>query len=397
MYPTLILKPGREKSVYNYHPWLFSGAVQQLPAPEEAPTGSIVRVMASDGTLAGHGFLDREAQITCRLFCFGDEPEAEGPFEAEYWAGKLEKAMALRKNLLVLNPVSDSCRLVNAEGDFFPGLIIDFYGGQVAVLQLLVKGTEAICAHIVAGLAALGIEYVFVKNAHNTGLAYTGSGWLTAPLPAGESIIIQEKGLKFRVNFDKGQKTGFFIDQRENRRALQNLAKGKTVLNAFGYTGGFSVYALKGGATEVTSVDISAEATALCHENVELNKLTAPHEAVTADCFDYIRNAGRTWDVIVLDPPAFAKNAHSVNNAARGYKELNMAAIKALNPGGMLLTFSCSQNISPDLFQKIVFGAAADTGRKVRILGHFGQPADHPVSIYHPEGEYLKGLLLFAE
>lgn len=363
-----------------------------------APNGSIVQVLASDYASIGFGFFDPESQITCRIFHFTDGPDPDlnpdlGPL---YWTDKIANAYALRK-AFVLNNDTDSCRLIHAEGDYFPGLIIDIYGhgtdAPLAVIQLGTKGAESLAKDIVAGLAAIDIPYVFLKNAQNTEVQNT-NGWLTQALPFGNGIIMKENGLSFRVDYQKGQKTGFFLDQRENRDLVKALSKGKSVLNAFGYTGGFSAYALAGGATEVVSVDISGEATATCEENVKMNFPDAEHTAIAADCFDYIRNCNRTFDMIVLDPPAFAKNARSVNNATRGYKELNMAALKALNPGGILFTFSCSQHVDRDLFGKILFGAAADTGLRVRILQRMSQPADHPTDIYHPEGEYLKGLVL---
>lgn len=394
LYPIITLKPGREKSAFNFHPWIFSGAVKTLP---KADNGSIVAVQTADNNLIGYGFLDTESQITCRIFHFNYPVQNIEPvFDADYWQGKIAAAYKMRKQF-IFNRQTDSCRIINAEGDGLPGLIADLYGGQLAVIQLLIKGTENLASEFASAFRALGIPHIFLKNKQNTGVETTGSGWIGTPLPSDEAIPILENGLSFVADYVKGQKTGFFLDQRDNRALVQAYSQGRKVLNAFSYTGGFSVYALKGGAKQVISVDISAEATNLCNRNVSLNFPNAAHKAITSDCFDYIRNSGETFDLIVLDPPAFAKNAHAVHNAARGYKELAMAAIRQLKPGGILFTFSCSQHIDRDLFRKITFGAASDVGRSVKILNQLSQPADHPINIYHPEGEYLKGLVLFIE
>jgi 23S rRNA (cytosine1962-C5)-methyltransferase len=268
------------------------------------------------------------------------------------------------------------------------------------VLQLLIKGTEKVLPHLISGLQGLGIRHIYLKNKHSPGFREEVSlpnGFLTGE-QGDMHRVIQENGLKFKIDIEKGQKTGFFIDQRDNRDLLKKFTAGKKVLNAFSYTGGFSVYALAGEATMVHSVDISKEATLLCSDNVALNfGPAAAHEAITADCFDYLRQTTELYDVMVLDPPAFAKNARAVPNASRGYKDLNMTAFKKIPAGGVLFTFSCSQNIDKDLFRKIVFSAAADAGRNVRILHQLTQPVDHPVNIFHPEGEYLKGLVLYVE
>jgi 23S rRNA (cytosine1962-C5)-methyltransferase len=268
------------------------------------------------------------------------------------------------------------------------------------VLQLLIKGTEKVLPHLISGLQELGIRHVYLKNKHSPGFreeVALPNGFLSgtdAPL----HVVVQENGLQFRIDIEKGQKTGFFIDQRDNRDLLRKYTAGKRVLNAFSYTGGFSVYALSGGAAMVHSVDISKDATLICNENIALNfGPAAAHQSIAADCFDYLRHTTEEYDVIVLDPPAFAKNARAVPNASRGYKDLNMTAFKKMPSGGILFTFSCSQNIDRDLFRKIIFSAAADAGRNVRILHQLTQPVDHPVNIFHPEGEYLKGLVLYVE
>ncbi len=316
--------------------------------------------------------------------------------KADYWEGKIKQALALRK--AILPPNTDAYRLLHAEGDFLPGIIADVYA-KVVVLQILVRGIEKRKALIIEAFRRNGFENIYLKtkaNSQNIEELEGTSGWL---LGAGEGkVVTKENDLLFNVDFAEGQKTGFFIDQRDNRQLLKTLSKGKKVLNTFCYTGGFSVYALSGGATEVHSVDISAEAVRLAEENVQLNFPQAAHKGFAIDCFDYLKDMPEDdYDIIVLDPPAFAKNARAVDNAARGYKQINMRAFKKIKPGGILFTFSCSQNISKDLFQKIIFGAAADVGRNVRIIHQLHQPPDHPVSIFHPEGEYLKGLVLWVE
>ncbi|MCU0353943.1 MAG: class I SAM-dependent rRNA methyltransferase [Cytophagales bacterium] len=392
MYPTLILKSGRERSVVNRHPWIFSGGVKQQP---KAANGDVVQVLDNQGNHLAYGFYDPQSQIVCRLFDFSDQ--ATDFSQPDYWHRKIEAAYELRRRH-VLGPDTNACRLLHAEGDFLPGVIADLYG-DLAVLQLLIKGSENVAPHIVNGLQRVGVRHVYLKNKHSANFreAVTlENGFLTEPAPE-NTVTICENGLSFRIDFEKGQKTGFFLDQRDNRALLRQYAAGQKVLNAFSYTGGFSVYALAGGAKEVHSVDMSKEAVRLADENVRLNFGAAAHQSFAEDCFDFLKNAPDDYGLMVLDPPAFAKNAKSVPNAARGYKELNLKAFQKIKPGGIVFTFSCSQNVDRDLFRKIVFSAAADARRNVRILHQLTQPPDHPVSIFHPEGEYLKGLVLQVE
>jgi len=389
LYPILELKSGREKSVINRHPWLFSGAVKTFP---KAQNGDIIAVCDNKAKVLGYGFYSPNSQIVCRFFHFGVEEDIRSK---EFWLSKFKRAYSLRKDL-VITQNTNAFRLVHAEGDFLPGIVCDIYK-DTAVLQILVKGTEKLVEIYVECLKDLGINYVYAKTKTSSHEIenIVQTGWLTAN---GETMIeILENGIKFIVDIEKGQKTGFFIDQRENRQLLRDLSKGKKVLNTFSYTGGFSAYAIKGGASLVHSVDISKDAIRLCEENIALNSPTTIHGSCVADCFDYLKTTEEMYDIIVLDPPAFAKNAKSVPNACRGYKELNMMGIKKVKSGGLIMTYSCSQNIDKVLFQKIVFGAAADVGRNVKILKHLEQPMDHPVNIFHPEGEYLKGLLLLVE
>lgn len=391
-FPLLILKPGKEKSFIHKHPWLFSGAVKEAP---QANDGDIIAVADNRRQILGFGFYAPNSQIVCRLFHFGSH---SANFLSEtYWMQKFNNASALRRQFISLD-TTNSYRLIHAEGDFMPGIIVDVYK-NVAVMQLLVEGTVRLQTLLVKCLQNLNISCVYLKNKTNSNQLENmeqRSGWLTE---AGQNPLeITEHNLRFLVDVETGQKTGFFIDQRENRLLLQQLSMGKKVLNAFCYTGGFSIYALAGGATEVISVDISKPAIAMCEQTAALNfENTDHHHALAADCFEYLRRQGEAFDIIVVDPPAFAKNARAISNAARGYKDLNMLAIKKTSPGGLVMTFSCSHHISKDLFQKIIFAAAADAGRNVRIIRHLSQPEDHPINIFHPESEYLKGLLLWVE
>ena len=393
MYKKLFLKSGRERSLYNRHPWLFSGGVKQAP---QAAEGEIIQVCSNHGDLLGYGFYSTHSQIVCRLFEFTQDEQLI--IDETYWLNKVKMAYALR-SAHVLNAETNCYRLLHAEGDFTPGIICDIYN-NVASVQLLIKGTELIQEQLIRAIEQItGVEHVFLKTKKSSQMmegVESGTRWTTNP-PVSKTEVT-ENNIRFLVDVEHGQKTGFFIDQRDNRQLLTHFAKDKKVLNTFSYTGGFSLYALAGGASLVHSVDISKDACSMCDENVTLNFPDCKiHESFSADCFDFIKQQAEQYDVIVLDPPAFAKNARSVDNAARGYKELNMAAIKKIKSGGIIFTFSCSQNIDRDLFRKIVFGAAADARRNVRIIHQLTQPADHPVNIFHPEGEYLKGLVLQVE
>jgi 23S rRNA (cytosine1962-C5)-methyltransferase len=390
-YSTLKLKPGREKSVMNRHPWIFSGGVDQLEAVEE---GDIVEVQDSKKQLIGHGFYSKESQISCRMFSWGPAQDFEGK---SYWMKKFVNALALRK-ALVLNSKTNSFRLIHAEGDFLPGLIVDIYD-DLSIVQMLIEGVEKRKEIFKECLVDLGYKNIFERSSLSSGGQQDTeqkSGWLNGACEAPKLIL--ENGFKFNVDFLGGQKTGFFLDQRDNRLLVQQHAKGKTALNAFSYTGGFSVYAAAGEAKEIHTLDSSKDAVLMADKNVKLNFPKANHQTLTKDCFEYIRGMEQDfYDLIILDPPAFAKNKHAVDKASRGYKDLNMKAIQKIKSGGLIFTFSCSHHISKDLFQKIVFAAAADAGRNVRIVNQLNQPADHPINIYHPEGEYLKGLQIWVE
>jgi 23S rRNA (cytosine1962-C5)-methyltransferase len=390
-FPVLKLKPKRERSIIHRHPWIFSGALDNKVKAQE---GDIIEVRDSGDKILGYGFYSEKSQISCRMF----EWTERNDFESEdYWFEKIDNALKLRK-VNVLNEGTNAYRLLHAEGDFLPGIIIDVYN-DAAVVQILVKGIENRKELIFSALQRAGFHNIYVKaktSSHVMEDIQSLSGWAVGKTET--PIVIKENNVNFKVDFIEGQKTGFFIDQRDNRQLLRTLSKDKIVLNTFSYTGGFSVYAVAGGAKEVHSVDISADAVQGAIDNVLLNFPNANHEGMTKDCFEFLKDMPDSlYDIIVLDPPAFAKSARAVDNATRGYKQINMRAFKKIRPGGLVFTFSCSQNISKELFQKIVFGAAADARRNVRIIHQLHQPADHPINIYHPEGEYLKGLVLWVE
>ncbi|HEY8400284.1 MAG TPA: class I SAM-dependent rRNA methyltransferase [Cytophagaceae bacterium] len=390
-YPVLKLKPKREKSVLQKHPWIFSGGLDNKP---KANDGDIVEVRSAGGEVLGYGFYSEKSQISCRMFHWGESEDFES---VHYWQGKIERALALRKTFIDLN-TTNCYRLIHAEGDFLPGIIADVYN-TVVVIQILIKAIENRKDLLVKALNNAGFPNIYLKSKTSSQRiedVVTASGFLSGE--ATSPVIIRENNLQFKVDFIEGQKTGFFLDQRDNRNLVKQFSAGKTVLNAFSYSGGFSVYALAAGAKEVHSVDISAEAIKMAEENAALNQQTESHKGIAEDCFEFLKNMPSDYyDVIVLDPPAFAKHARAVENASRGYKQINMRAFQKIKKNGILFTYSCSQNISEDLFQKIVFAAAADVGRNVRIIYQLHQPPDHPINIYHPEGEYLKGLALWVE
>lgn len=382
-YPSLILKSGRDRAVRNRHPWIFSGAIKTKP---DAGQGEIVAVRNNARELLAYGHYAPNTTLACRLFAFTSQPL---DINANFWRGKLEAAWAYRQQILDLAQ-TDGFRLVHAEGDGLPGVMIDLYA-KAASVQLRTAGAQALMPVIQEFLAAtFEVDTIFLR----TDKKEDGNGqWLLGE--PGERTF-RENGVQFYVDIEKGQKTGFFLDQRDNRLLLGQYAKGRKVLNAFSYSGAFSVFALQGGAQSVHSVDISAAAAELATRNVALNfGEDSRHQAIKADCFQYLKEMEKgTFDLIVLDPPAFTKHISTVKKAARGYKEINLKAMQKVAPGGFIFTYSCSQHISRELFRKIVFGAAADANREVRLVCQMGQAPDHPADLFHPEGEYLKGLLL---
>ena len=392
-YPTVILKRGKEESLDRFHPWVFSGAIAQLPDGIEE--GDIVRVAAQDGRIIGVGHY-QIGSIAVRMLAFLDME-----INPLFYRSSLEQAWALRRALGLLRPDNTAFRLVHGEGDFLPGLVVDIYG-DTAVVQAHSPGmhfAREVIANQLVKIDGLGVKNVYYKS--ETTLPYKAHLDPVNDYLIGHSDenVATENGLKFNIDWLRGQKTGFFVDQRDNRSLLEHYSRGRRVLNMFCYTGGFSVYAMRGGAELVHSVDSSAKAVALTDANVELNfPGDSRHKAFAEDAFKYLDHteAGQ-YDLIVLDPPAFAKHRSALRNALRGYQKLNAAGISKVAPGGIVFTFSCSQAVSREQFRLAVFSAAAQTGRKVRILHQLTQPADHPVNIYHPEGEYLKGLILYVE
>lgn len=391
----IYLKRGKEESLGRRHPWVFSGAIERVEG--EPAEGDVVDVFSRQGTFLARGHY-QIGSIAVRVLAFRQED-----IDGRWWRERLRAARAVRLAAgLPDAPATDCYRLVHGEGDGLPGLVVDIYG-DTAVMQAhsvgMYASRGAICEALVAVYVG-ALAAVYDKSAQTLPYkADTGArdGYLYGGGDATERIV-SEHGKRFRVDWGTGQKTGFFLDQRENRELVRQYSRGRTVLNTFSYTGGFSVYALAGGAKEVVSVDSSAAAVRLAEQNVALNFGDgAPHEGVASDVFDYLKMSGRHFDLIVLDPPAFAKHHKVLGNAVKGYTRLNAKALAQIAPGGILFTFSCSQAVSRELFRTAVFTAAAIAGRNVRILHQLTQPADHPVNIYHPEGEYLKGLVLYVE
>ena len=392
-YKTITLKRGKEESLLRFHPWVFSGAIADLP--KDIEEGDIVKVVASDGRSLGVGHYEI-GSIAVRMLST-DEISIDDSF----FADRLSQAWALRERLGLIRPDNTTFRLVHGEGDFLPGCVVDVYG-NTAVLQAHSPGmhyARHIIAKTLTELPGAGIKNVYYKS--ETTLPYKARLDPVNDYIIGgfETNIAVENGLKFNIDWLKGQKTGFFVDQRDNRSLLQHYSNGARVLNMFCYTGGFSVYAMRGGAKLVHSVDSSAKAVALTDANIELNfPSDTRHKSYAQDAFKYLADMpDGAYDLIILDPPAFAKHRSAIKNAMIGYRRINAAAFRKIAPGGVLFTFSCSQAISREQFRLAVFTAAAQSGRKVRILHQLTQPADHPVNIYHPEGEYLKGLVLAVE
>ncbi|MCT4638962.1 MAG: class I SAM-dependent rRNA methyltransferase [Bacteroidales bacterium] len=391
---TITLKRGKEQSVKRLHPWIFSGAIKKM-SEKNPQEGSLVEVYDSEGGFLAKGHY-QIGSIAIRVLTVNNEE-----ITTAFYTERLEQAYALRKSLGLDNgEQNNTYRLIHGEGDFLPGLIIDMYAG-VAVVQLHSVGMYRDLEMIVEALHNLfGDKLVAIYNKSENTLPFKANLNVKDEYLYGEpkEQFAVEYGNRFKINWEKGQKTGFFIDQRENRKLLESYSKNKDVLNVFGYTGGFSVYAMRGGAKTVQSVDISKRAIDLTNTNIEENFGDSPnHDAVAVDAFDYLNNIDQKFDLIVLDPPAFAKHMNVLNNALQAYKRINQKAIQQIKPGGILFTFSCSQVVSKENFRRSVFVAAANTGRKVRILHQLNQPADHPVNIYHPEGDYLKGLVLYVE
>ena len=393
-YKKVYLNPKKEESLKRFHPWVFSGAIHQIDGvPEE---GEIVEVYDSQKHFIALGHC-QIGSIAIRVLSFEKEI-----IDKNFWKKRFQAAYELRKQLgLAENPENNTYRLVHGEGDLLPGLIVDVYA-DTAIMQAHSPGMHVARKELAEALKEVlsdSVQHIYYKSEGTLPFKAdldAENGYLLG----GELVseIAVENGLKFQVDWVKGQKTGFFVDQRDNRSLLEKYAKERKVLNMFCYTGGFSCYAMRGGAELVHSVDSSAKAIALTNENIALNfSEDARHQSFTEDAFKYLEQMGDQYDLIVLDPPAFAKHRKVLKNALQGYRKLNAIAFEKIKPGGILFTFSCSQVVSKIDFRLAVFSAAAQSGRKIKILHQLTQPADHPINIYHPEGEYLKGLILSVE
>lgn len=388
----IYLKPRKEESLQRFHPWVFSGAIQRMDGnPAE---GELVEMISSSGTFLALGHY-QIGSISVRVVSFENQL-----INADFWKKQVALAYQMRVAIGLIHDKNNTYRLIHGEGDCLPGLIVDVYG-DTAVMQAHSVGMHEIRQVLAESIVEVvpGVQNVYYKS--ETTLPYKAQispedGYLIGK-EAGTCDAI-ENGLHFRVDWLRGQKTGFFVDQRDNRSLIEQYAKGKSVLNMFCYTGGFSVYAMRGGAQLVHSVDSSAKAIELTNSNVELNfPGDERHTSFAEDAFKFLNANEQKYDIIILDPPAFAKHRDALRNALKGYKRLNAKGIEQVKPGGIVFTFSCSQVVTKEQFRLAVFSAAAETGRNVRILHQLTQPADHPVNIYHPEGEYLKGLVLYVE
>ncbi len=389
MKPTQIfLKKDKEKPVRAFHPWIFSGAIDLVD--DTCQPGDLVNVCAHDKSFLGIGYFNPKSQIAVRMLTFQEER-----IDSEFFKRRFKRSQEFRSSYLSQD--TNCYRLIHAEGDFLPGLIIDRYDSFL-VLQIQTLGMEHLKTLILEALkdSAPEIQGIYERSDSNArkleGLEKSSK--LLSGVEPPELLEVKESGYYFLIDIKKGQKTGFFLDQRENRKLIGSISNGKRVLNSFSYSGGFSVCAAKAGAKQVTSVDISKEAIELCRKNFERNNLSLEsHRFVARDVFDYLREDKTEYDLVVLDPPAFCKTKDQIPQASRGYKDINLQAMKRIIPGGLLFTSSCSSYIDPSLFQKIIFGAAKDAKRDVQILAKTSHPFDHPINVYHPEGEYLKGFL----
>ena len=397
-HPRIFLRRGKEESLLRRHPWIFSGAIGRVECPSDTiAEGEIVDVHTAAGDFIARGHY-QIGSIAVRVLTFAQEP-----IDAAWWRARIRSACEVRRTLGLIGNAATTCyRLVHGEGDSLPGLVIDIYG-TTAVVQCHSVGMYRSRMQIAEALREVyGERLAAVYDKSSQTVPYKAGlnavdGYLMGKV-ATPTQEVSENGHRFLVNWEEGQKTGFFLDQRCNRELVERYAAGRTVLNTFCYTGGFSVYAAAGGAKEVCSVDASERAVQLADENMRLNFGDSfPHTTLACDAVEYLKQIGDRYDLIILDPPAFAKHHKVLGNAMQGYTRLNARALSQIRPGGILFTFSCSQAVTKELFRTTVFSAAAIAGRNVRILHQLAQPADHPINIYHPEGEYLKGLVLYVE
>lgn len=385
--PRLYLQKGREEAIKRLHPWVFSGAIAKESG--NIQDGDVVEVVSSRGEFLARGHY-HDGSIKVRLLTYEEEA-----IDIDFWVNRLQNAFQTRHDLLL--HTTNCYRLVHGEGDGLPGLVVDIYNG-VAVVQAHTIGMHRCLGDICEALKiVLGETLLAVYSKSRDTLpgnyaSQSTNEYLFGEVPTPHEVL--ENGRKFWVNWESGQKTGFFLDQRENRQLLAHYSKGKTVMNAFSYSGGFSVYALSAGAASVVSIDVSGKATSLCDENVALNDQTDRHHSLTEDVMKWIKTTEETYDIVVLDPPAFAKSLSARHRAVQGYKRLNAEGIAKVKPGGLLFTFSCSQVVDRELFYNTVVAACMEVGRKARVLHQLTQGPDHPVNVFHPEGSYLKGLVL---
>ena len=408
---TIILKPKKEEAALRFHPWVFSGAIQKIVLDKNYPysepqEGELVKIVDSNGKILGVGHY-QIGSIAVRILAFGTDT-----LPADFFEQRIRAAYQMRQSINLIRDDNNTYRLIHGEGDSLPGLVVDVYA-DTAVVQAHSVGMHRCRQTIASAIVKVvqEVKNVYYKSDDTLPFKAEIEGEKTGYLVKEERKRMEEEGafwatengLDFRIDWLRGQKTGFFIDQRENRALLERYAKGKDVLNMFCYTGGFSVYALRGGAKSVDSVDVSEKAVELVNKNVERNfsqlkiqnsKFKIPHHAYAKEAFEFMADIKDKYDLIILDPPAFAKHRDAIKNALRGYQRLNAKGIEQIRPGGIIFTFSCSQAIDKDMFRLAVFSAAAQVGRKVRILHQLHQPQDHPINIFHPEGEYLKGLVL---
>lgn len=388
-FPRITLHKGKEFSLQRHHPWVFSGAISKK---DELKEGDLAEVFSAGGEYLGTGYY-AGGSIAVRIISF-----VQGPVDADFWLHKISRAWHYRQQLGILNEHTNVCRLFFGEGDGVPGLVMDYYDGHV-VFQAHSGGVYLQREHIARALqTVLGnkLKSIYDKSAESLSKHYADKVQNGFLFGSGDNIVVKENGHLFKIDFINGQKTGFFIDQRDNRQLLAHYSKNKIVLNTFCYTGGFSVYAAHAGASIVESVDASQAAIDLCDQNIELNNLNN-HSSFAVDTFDYLKDKKNAYDVIVLDPPAFAKSRDSKHSAVIGYKRLNAMAIKLIKPGGIIFTFSCSGVVDKFLFYNTIAAAAFEARRNVKVLHYLYQPADHPVTPNFPEGEYLKGMVLWVE
>lgn len=391
-YPTLKLNSGKEKSLQRFHPWVFSGALAK--DIKHTPEGSLVNVVDNKGNYLGTGYV-QHGSIAVRILSF-----VETDINQDFWNAAVQSSWDMRQRLgFTDNPLTNCFRLMHGEGDYIPGLVIDYYAGT-CVIQCHTSGIYAhrdLITQALINVLGKQLKAVYDKSFETLhgAVPEAVNGFLYG---VQEDKMVLENGYQFKVDFTTGQKTGFFIDQRDNRQLVGQYSKGKTVLNTFAYTGGFSVYALMNQALQVDSVDVSKSAIELLNENMATNAPTATnHQGIAADTFNYFKSLDQQYDMVILDPPAFAKNRGAKHNALMGYKRLNMEGLKYVKKGGLLFTFSCSQVVDSFTFNQTILSAAIESKRHIKILHRLTQPADHPVNIYHPESEYLKGLVLMVD